>query len=205
MYLLSTLLLPLGSGTCFLCILAPCWKGFLKSWASFSALIPSFPTPEDCCSLGKQEGILVLLFLRDCVALSFLSGCPWLLLVDLCCSPHLSWLVLMCPGDLWEHMERNLEPWAEMMLCLWSTDSAGSESRASSSCRGCAPQGPLFPFVPPGGWLTLLPRAELTQELNKGDSHPWAALLQTLCRSWPWGPSPDCLKVMVSSWSLAAA
>lgn len=33
-----------------------------------------------------------------------------------------------------------------------------------------------------GGWLVLLPCAELTQELSKGILHPWTALLPPLCQ-----------------------
>lgn len=44
------------------------WKGVPKFMAPMLVLSTSFPVPEECCGLGKQEGILVLLFLRDCVA-----------------------------------------------------------------------------------------------------------------------------------------
>lgn len=84
-----------------------------------------------------------------------------------------------------EHTKRNLQPWAEMMLCLWTTDSSGSESMASSSCRGCSPWGALSPFIPPGGQLKPLPHAELMQELSKGDLHPWTALPSSLRVGWP--------------------
>lgn len=71
-------------------------------------------------------------------------------------------------------------------------------------------QGPCSTGSPPpppapSGWLTLLPRAELTQELRKGILHLWTALPPSLCRRWPWGSSLGCLKVMVCSQPLAPA
>lgn len=114
-----------------------------------------------------SRGILVLLFLGDvlpCCLCVICHGCSWLT----CAAPHIS-AGLSVLADLWEHTRSNLQPWAEMMLCLWSTQEAGNESMASSSCRDCALGGPLSSFIPLGSRAAS---CELMQGLSKGDLPP---------------------------------